>query len=238
MTVAPVSSATTARNLSFNQRRTVIAMGKRGDRSESQRMQQRAVLAQEAARLISERGIQDYRLAKSKAAHAFGMSDRGALPSNREIEAALEERNRIFSAAQHAELLESLRSAAVTVMEQLQVFRPRLVGSVLSGTVTEHSAIHLHVFSDAAEAVGQRLATAGIAHQLTQRRHRLRHDKFAEFPGFEFWAADCAGEATVFPERRAGHPPLSPVDGRPMQRAGLRDVQLLLAASQEPLRAG
>jgi hypothetical protein len=210
----------------------MIAMGKRSERySESQRMQQRAVLAQEAARLISERGIQDYRLAKSKAAETFGMSDRGALPSNREIEAALAERNRIFSAARHADLLDSLRSAAVTVMGHLHAFRPRLVGPVLSGTVTEHSAIHLHVFSDAAEAVGQQLAAAGIAHQLTQRRHRMRHDEFAEFPGFEFWAAEFAGEATVFPERRAGHPPLSPIDGRPMQRAGLRDVQQLLAAS-------
>jgi len=204
-------------------------MGKRAERyTESQRVQQRAILAQEAARLISEHGIQDYRLAKSKAAQAFGLSDRGALPSNREIEAALAERNRIFSAEQHVARLDSLRRAALEVMQLLLPFRPCLVGPVLSGTVTEHSTIHLHAFSDAAEAVGQQLSAAGIAHQPTQRRYRLRHDEFAEFPGFEVWVTEFAAEVSVFPERRAGHPPLSPVDGRPMQRARLREVEQLL----------
>ena len=207
-------------------------MGKRAERyTENQRIQQRAVLAQEAARLISEHGIQDYRLAKSKAAQAYGLSDRGALPSNREIESALAERNRIFRAAQQAELLDGLRAAAVSVMENLLLFKPRLVGPVLSGTVTEHSSIQLHVFSDAPEAIAQQLEFAGIAYQSTRRRHRLRHDEFADFPGFELWTGDFAAEASVFPERLAGHPPLSPIDGRPMQRASLRAVQRLLKSN-------
>ena len=39
--------------------------------------------------------------------------------------------------------------------------------------------------------------------------------------------------ATVLPERRQMHAPLSPVDGRPMRRARLKEVELLVAAASE-----
>ena len=149
-------------------------------------------------------------------------------PTNDEIEAALAERNRIFGADQHASLVKRLRSIAVHVMYELQPFRPCLVGAVLSGNVTQHSTIDLHVFSDASESVGLRLDARGIQHHLTQRRHRLRRDHVEDFPGYEFWADEWAVEATVFPERRKGHAPLSPVDGRPMARARLREVETML----------
>src|SRR5690606_40456469 len=51
----------------------------------------RHVLAQEAARIIVEQGIQDYRAAKIKAAERLGMSARGVLPGNSEIERAVGE---------------------------------------------------------------------------------------------------------------------------------------------------
>jgi len=191
---------------------------------------QRALLAQEAARLICEHGITDFRTAKSKAAWSLGLSDRGALPSNLEIETALAERNRIFSAEPHARLLGKLRSVAVEVMHELQPFTPCLVGSVLSGNITEHSNIHVHVFADSSELVGMRLDACGIHHQLRQRRHSIRRGRVETFPGYDFFAEDFTVETTVFPERRKGHAPLSPVDGKPMRRARLRDVQLLAGA--------
>lgn len=191
---------------------------------------QRTLLAQEAARLICEHGITDFRTAKSKAAWSLGLSDRGALPSNLEIETALAERNRIFSAEPHARLLGKLRSVAVEVMYELQPFTPCLVGSVLSGNITEHSNIHVHVFADSSELVGMRLDACGIHHQLRQRRHSIRRGRVETFPGYDFFAEDFTVETTVFPERRKGHAPLSPVDGKPMRRARLRDVQLLAGA--------
>jgi len=204
-------------------------MGKRADRHfETQRNQQRAMLAQEAARLIRDHGITDFRLAKSKAALALGLTDRGALPSNREIETALAERNRIFGADTHTSLLTRMRTVAIKVMYDLQPFTPCLVGPVLSGNITEHCAITLHVFSDSSESVAIRLDARGIAHQLSQRRHKLRRDQFEAFPNYDFWADDFAVEATVFPERRKAHAPLSPVDGRPMDRVRLRDVEMML----------
>jgi len=199
-------------------------------RAERRNECQRTLLAQEAARLICDHGIKDFRTAKSKAAWSLGLSDYGALPSNVEIEAALAERNRIFSADTHARLLGKLRDAAVTVMHELLPFRPCLVGSVLSGNVTEHSSIDMHVFADSSESVAMRLDACGISHCLRQRKHSIRRGVVAAFPGYDFCIADCAVETTVFPERRQTHAPLSPVDGRPMRRARLRDVELLAAA--------
>ena len=53
--------------------------------------QLRRRVALEAARLISEHGIRDYRQAKLKAAQRLGLDDEQQLPRNREIEEALRE---------------------------------------------------------------------------------------------------------------------------------------------------
>ena len=99
-------------------------MGKRPDRRNEDNL--RMVLAQEAARLICDHGINDYRAAKQKAADRLGLRAFGALPNNLEIEAALAERNRIFCASRHENLLTQLRNIAVRVMHDLHVFRPRI----------------------------------------------------------------------------------------------------------------
>ena len=46
----------------------------------------RRALAQEAARIMAEHGIQDFRIAKRKAAERFGVTERRVLPRNTEIE--------------------------------------------------------------------------------------------------------------------------------------------------------
>ena len=49
----------------------------------------RHAIAQEAARLMAEHGIQDFYVAKRKAAERYGVVDGAFLPRNTEIEAAL-----------------------------------------------------------------------------------------------------------------------------------------------------
>ena len=185
-------------------------------------------MAQEAARLIQEHGIDDFHAAKDKAAARLGARNRRSLPTNREIELALAERQRIFRGEQHSLMILRLRETAAAVMRRLQTFRPRLVGAVLSGHATEYSSVDLHLFSDVPESVGENLQTQGIAHQPVQRRYRLRRDSLTIFPGYRFYYSRIKIAATVFPERRQAHAPLSPVDGRPMHRANLREVEELL----------
>ncbi len=190
----------------------------------------RIVVAQEAARIIHNQGIDDFRMAKLKAAEKLGLRNHRALPTNLEIEQALAEHSRIFGGDRHQSLLESLRHVALTIMYDLQSFTPCLVGPVLSGNITDHSCIYLHLFSDASEAVSMELQQCGIRHDSMLRKHKLRHDRFEQFPGYRFFADECKVETTVFPERGKAHSPLSPVDGKPMRRAKIREVEQLAFA--------
>ena len=191
----------------------------------------RITIAQEAARIIQEQGLTNFRSAKEKAVTRLGLGQQGALPSNEEIEQALAERHRIFHGEAHEERIADLRQAALDLMRALEPFEPRLVGSVLNGNATEHAVIELHLFSDAAEDVGGHLDALGLAHRAVEHRLRLRRDEVEAFPGYRLRSAGLEFSLAVFPERYRGHAPLSPVDGRPMRRAGVRDVEALVSAS-------
>jgi hypothetical protein len=194
---------------------------------------QRLALAVEAARIIQEEGLLDFRSAKAKAAARLGLGRRAHLPDNAEIEAALAERNRIFHGDTLPQLLVSLRQTAFELMRDLGSYQPRLVGDVLSGNATVHSSIELHLFSDTSEAVGTSLESLGIGHRSVARRHRLRANESEAFPGYRFSAHGCDFATTVFPLRLRGHAPLSPVDGRPMRRAGIRELAELLGLAPD-----
>jgi hypothetical protein len=185
-------------------------------------------LAQEAARLIIEHGMEDYGQAKRKAAARLGVTDAGVLPSNTQIEASLAERQRIFEPDTHPLRLQSLRELAAQLMQALSPFQPRLVGPVLSGTATINTAIELHLFTDSPENVALVLERRGIGFREYQRRYRFDNKKVTVIPGFSFSVAGARVYAITFPEKGLRQAPLSPVDQRPMRRAGRAQVLALL----------
>ena len=188
----------------------------------------RQMVAQEAARIIVNQGIQDFRIAKIKAAERLGMQDRGSLPGNAEIDRAVSEHLQIFRGDAHHHLLRSLRSAALLAMEMLSPFAPRLVGPVLHGTAGENSAINLHVFSDSSEMVAFTLDRHRVQYRPFERRLKRRRDQTDMLPAFRFAQDESTVEATVFPVDGVRQAPISPVDGRPMQRADRKAVLDLL----------
>lgn len=185
-------------------------------------------LAQEAARLVNEHGIQDYGLAKRKAAQRLGVRTAGALPSNSEIEARVTEWQRIFEPESHRSQLEALRRLAVDVMAFLSPFEPRLAGSVLTGAITVNSAIELHLFTDAPEEVVLKLDEQGIRCRDCQRRYRYNSRGVSIVPGYRFTFQRERVDALVFPEKGLRQAPMSPVDRRPMPRARRDRVLALL----------
>ncbi len=207
-------------------------MGAKSSRSAAARLpaaELREQLAQEAARVMIESGIEDFGLAKRKAAAKLGVRSAGALPSNAQIQECLAERQRIFEPNAHEGRLADLRRAALTIMDELAAFRPRLVGAVLAGTPTINSSIELHVFADAPEAVRDHLELRGTAVKDAQRRYRFGNQKIVQVPGFTFAFGTEQVEVMTFPENGAREAPLSPVDQRPMRRAGREEVAALLA---------
>ena len=188
----------------------------------------RQIVAQEAARIIVDHGIRDYRLAKQKAAERLGVGGRGSLPGNAEIEAAVVEHLKIFGRESHADQLRLMRVAALSAMKLLGSFTPRLVGPVLAGTADENSAVNLHVFADSPEAVALELTDIGISFRPYERRLKSRRNQVDTFAGFEFHHSNSAIQVTVFPVDGIRQAPMSPVDGKPMKRVDSDAVQLLL----------
>ena len=191
------------------------------------RNQIRERIAKEAARLMCEAGIRDFQLAKRKALQSLRMSEQRALPSNEEIEAAVSEYQRLFRADSQPKRLAQLRQVAVRAMRFLERFQPRLVGAVLSGTADEHSEVCLHLFAETAEEVGLFLLDNGIPHEQGERTMKLASDDNERLPPCQFLADDVPVELVIFAERVRRRVPLSPVDGRPMERAALRAVEAL-----------
>lgn len=199
----------------------------RSDRSQ----QQRILMAQTAARLMAEQGIQDFHAAKLKAAEQMGL-DRNSqnMPRNQEIEQALSEYQRLFQSELQPRVLQRLRNIAQQVMGLLERFQPRLVGSVLSGRATAYSNINLHLFAQSPEAVAMYLLDRGIPYEVHERRMRMGNHQYQDCPVYRFVADEVTIEALVFDLDGLRQSPLSPVDGRPMQRAARSEVMRLLAA--------
>jgi len=196
----------------------------------------RRALAQEAARIMSEQGIDDYGLAKRKAAERFGATDIAVLPKNTEIEAALADHQRLFESNTHSSTLDDLRRTALKAMRLLKRFEPRLVGPVLSGTASAHSEVNLHVFADAPESVALHLMDNGIPHRMMERRLRYEPDRLVPYPVVRFVAGHREIEAIVFPVNGIRQSPSSPVDGRPMRRANAEELEALLTDASPPAK--
>ncbi len=163
----------------------------------------RKILAQEAARIIVEHGVDDFRLAKTKAAERLGLLGRGSLPGNCEIEAAVGERLQIFGRESHYDLLQALRRTALTAMDILSQFSPRLVGPVLSGTAGASSAVNLHVFCDTPEWVALRLDEHQLTYKPFERRLKSRRNCTQTYAGFRFLQDDSSIEAMACARHRS-----------------------------------
>jgi hypothetical protein len=188
----------------------------------------RAAVAEEAARIMREPGVEDDLLAKRKAAERLGVTDASILPRNREIEAALVAHQRLFASDRHQQDLAQLRRSALQAMQLMAEFEPRLVGPVLAGTASAHSDINLHLFADTTESVTLRLAERGVPHEILERRLRFERDRTVAYPAVRFVAGRQTVDAVVFPVDGIRQSPTSPVDGRPMRRASAAEVESLL----------
>jgi hypothetical protein len=194
----------------------------------------RRALAQEAARIMSEHGIRDFLTAKRKAAERFGVTDGNVLPRNTEIEDALAEYHRLFGGDRHMQTLAGQRNAALSAMQMLSEFDPRLVGPVVSGTATEHNDIQLHLFAERPESITFRLMDLGIDHEVVERRVRYGADRVVAYPGVHFELEEHMVDATVFPIDGIRQAPVSPVDGKPMRRIDADELEVLLEVDGPP----
>jgi len=192
----------------------------------------RAALANEAARIICETGLKDYRLAKSKAAEHLPADAMSGMPRNSEVRDAVLAYQQVFGGEAFERALADLRRKAIRVMRWLAEFRPRLVGGVYSGAIglePREYDIQLHVFADAVEELDIQFLNQGIPFDTGAVRLQVRRGVFEERPVCEFEFEGTRVTATVFPERGGRQPPISSVDDQPIRRASIKDIEALLA---------
>ncbi len=193
----------------------------------------RQLLTQEAARLMADEGIASFYKAKCKAAERLGATDTRNMPGNHEIEQALMDYQRLFKARTQPVALRRLRTGALRAMRFFADFSPRLVGPVLNGTADEHSAVHLHAFTDTPEHISLFLLEHDIPFELGERRVSFsKKEEPLTYPVYHFVAGAESMEITVFPVDGIRQAPLSPVDGRPVKRAALAAVEKLVEENE------
>ncbi|MDP2240283.1 MAG: hypothetical protein Q8K18_08990 [Burkholderiales bacterium] len=198
------------------------------------RNDERSRIAHLAARLMAEDGIEDYALAKRKAARQAGAPDTRQLPTNEEIDAALSSHRQLYRPdEQRARLLE-LRRKALKVMRELAQFNPYLTGSVLNGNAGKYADIDIQLFADNAKAVELYLIDRQIPYKSAQVR-LYAEDKFQTFPVFAVNDEGIDILFTVLALRDLRSPLKTSPEGKAIDRAKLREVAMLLAETDAPL---
>ncbi len=190
----------------------------------------RQLVADEAARLIYDEGLKDYRVAKVRAAEQLGVSNQNAAqPTNEQIEAAIHKRIRLFDAETQPILLKHHRQVALEAMDFLKNYNPYLTGSALEGTSSEHSAVTLLLAADSPEEVIFFLEDHQIPFQSFDRKIRLGNKQAEYFPLLRFYADDVEVELMILPyDERFANSPISPITGKAMKRADQKKLKILL----------
>ncbi|MBY0436766.1 MAG: hypothetical protein K2W80_01155 [Burkholderiales bacterium] len=202
----------------------------------SRQRQTRERIAQLAARLIAEDGIDDWGLAKKKAARTLGLAEAHCLPTNVELEAALLEHQRIFDEDGQREVLHWLRSQALDLIDLFQRFDPHLAGPVLSGAIGKYPTIHLHLFTDDEKAIELFLLKEAVPYDPSQRRVFIS-GVASIVPCFELNVEGTDVHLLQFSGGHRHQPVRLTAEGRPMARAGRASLAAKLdeTAAPEPL---
>src|SRR5438445_13326703 len=189
----------------------------------------RQAIALEAARLMYERTESEYYTAKRKAAKRLCRQTVKPedLPSNAEIREQIQVFARIHEGDKRTQHLREMRLEALRLMRMLRAFRPRRIGSVMTGHVRKGSDIDLHVFSDSPALVADLLEQAGCQFDV-ERKQVVKHGEARVFTHvhvhdrFNF-------ELTVYPEEKAHYVFRSSITGKAIERASIAELEAFLA---------
>lgn len=189
----------------------------------------RTRIAAAAARIMAEDGIDDFALAKRKAARQLGASDMQALPGNDEIEAELHAYRSLYQADEHPERLQALRESALSGMRLLERFHPYLTGPVLAGTAGQYANIDLQLFPESGKEVEIFLLDLGIPYDCVETR-RYTGDRARAVSLLRFEWEGASFNISVFDPRDQRTALKTSVAGRVMVRAAAGEVAALVEA--------
>lgn len=175
-----------------------------------------------------ERVESEYFTAKRKAAKRLcrGNVKPTDLPSNSEIRDQIQLFARLHEGDQRAVNLKDMRLAALHMMRHLRQFKPRLIGSVMTGHVRKGSDVDLHVFTNSPALVAEVLENEGYQFDV-ERKQIVKHNEarifthIHVFDRFNF-------ELTVYAEDQAHYVFKSSITGKAIERASIRELEEFL----------
>jgi hypothetical protein len=204
-------------------------MGRRnGARQNGMRMR----IAAAAARIMAEDGIDDFALAKRKAARTLGAPASEALPGNDEIEAELRDYLALYQAEEHPERVADLRRLALEAMRLLERFKPYLTGSVLAGIAGPYAEIDLQLFPESTKEVELFLLEHDIAYAASDER-RYTGDRARAVAVVSLSWQGVPLRLSVFDPRDERAALKTSVAGRVMARAGIGEVRALVETADD-----
>jgi hypothetical protein len=194
----------------------------------SKQQNMRTRIAAVAARIMAEDGIEDFSMAKRKAARQLGAGGTDSLPNNDEIETELRVYQSLYQGEEQRERLRYLRGEALAAMEQLADFKPYLTGPVLNGTAGRYADINLQVFADSGKELEIFLLNRNIPFQTSESRYYSGNQARVVSILSLDWRGTPVRVAVYWPDDERRSVKTSPL-GRPLERAGLDVVRTLVA---------
>jgi hypothetical protein len=193
----------------------------------------RARIAAAAARLMAEDGIDDFALAKRKAAKQLGALESQSLPGNDEIEAELRAYLALYQADEHPQRLAELRQIAFDAMRTLEHFSPYLTGAVLKGIPGPYAEIELQLFPDSVKEVEIFLLDRNIPY-ATHESRRYAGDRPHSVSVLALAWQGVPLRLSIFDPRDERIALKTSQAGRVAERAGIAEVGALLRDDPRP----
>jgi hypothetical protein len=193
----------------------------------------RARIAAAAARLMAEDGIDDFALAKRKAARQLGVDEAQALPGNDEIEAELRAYLALYQADEHPQRVAELREIALDAMRALERFNPYLTGPVLKGIAGPYAEIELQLFPDSVKEVEIFLLDRNLPYDTREGR-RYAGDRARAVSVLSLTWEGAPLRLSIFDPRDERLALKTSQAGRVMDRAGIAEVGALVRDGAAP----
>ena len=190
----------------------------------------RARIAAVAARIMAEDGIDDFALAKRKAARQLGAPQSEALPGNDEVESELRAYRALYQADEHPERISELRSIALDAMRAFERFSPYLTGPVLKGTAGPYAEIELQLFPGSPKEVEIFLLEQGLPFSTHEGR-RFSGDRAHAMSVFSLVWDETPLKLAVFDPRDERVALKTSQAGKVLERASMAEVAALVAGS-------
>ncbi len=196
----------------------------------------RRQIAYEAARAMYFRHESEYFRAKQKAAQRLckGWVKPADLPSNAEIRDEIQTLARLHEGAARVDNLLQMRLTALRVMRLLKRFRPRLIGSVMTGHIRQGSDIDLHVFSDSVEAVTHVFDEQMLFYDV-ERKRVVKHGEERIFTHIHL-RDSFPVELTVYATSLTNFVFKSSITGKAIERASIAELEQFMANEYPDLR--